>query len=179
MFGDSWQRRSIDAAGRNLSGVATLAAIVGQFEIAAGLFAAAAADNEALGAQPALPERTGFEQALAAVKEQLGPDTFAAAWSAGSVMSPSEALASINEVLAAAQASPAPAPASEADSAGLTERELEVLRLLVEGLPDREIAERLFISPRTAMRHVANILGKFDAHSRTAAVSIALRRGLI
>ena len=66
-----------------------------------------------------------------------------------------------------------------AATAGLTERELDVPRLLVEGLPDREIAERLYIGPRTAMRHVANILGKFDAHSRTAAVSYALRRGLI
>ena len=56
VFGDAWQRRSIDAAGRNLSGVATLAAVLGRFEVAARLFAAAAADYEALGARPALPE---------------------------------------------------------------------------------------------------------------------------
>ncbi len=54
----------------------------------------------------------------------------------------------------------------------LTNREREVLALLAEGITDREIGERLFISPRTAMRHVANILLKLQVHSRTAAAAI-------
>jgi DNA-binding NarL/FixJ family response regulator len=60
----------------------------------------------------------------------------------------------------------------------LTPREREVLKLLAEGATDREIADRLFISHRTAMQHVANILGKLEVSSRTAAAAFALRHGL-
>ena len=58
---------------------------------------------------------------------------------------------------------------------GLTHREIEVLGLIAEGISDREIGERLYISPRTAMRHVANILLKLGVSSRTAAASLLLR----
>ena len=62
---------------------------------------------------------------------------------------------------------------------GLSPRELDVLRLLVDGRTDREIAEALFISPRTAMSHVANIRNKLGVDSRTAAAGIAIREGLV
>jgi DNA-binding CsgD family transcriptional regulator len=62
---------------------------------------------------------------------------------------------------------------------GLSPRELEVLRLVAEGCSDREVAGALGISHRTAMTHVANILNKLGVSSRTAAVSQALRQGLI
>jgi ATP/maltotriose-dependent transcriptional regulator MalT len=58
---------------------------------------------------------------------------------------------------------------------GLTPRELEVLRLLSQGMSDREIADHLFISHHTVMRHVSHILGKLDVESRTAAVAKAVR----
>jgi DNA-binding NarL/FixJ family response regulator len=56
----------------------------------------------------------------------------------------------------------------------LTEREAEVLGLLVRGASDAEIARRLVISVRTANRHAANILGKTGAPNRTAAAALAL-----
>jgi len=62
---------------------------------------------------------------------------------------------------------------------GLTVREAQVLRLLVDGQTDREIATALFISPKTASNHVANILGKLGAETRTAAAAFALRHGLV
>jgi DNA-binding NarL/FixJ family response regulator len=65
------------------------------------------------------------------------------------------------------------------DTAGLTPREVEVLRLLATGLSDREIGDALAISPRTAMRHVANIYAKLDVSSRAAATSFATRHGLV
>jgi DNA-binding NarL/FixJ family response regulator len=68
-------------------------------------------------------------------------------------------------------------PASTAPF-GLSERELEVLRLLVEGASDREIAAALFISVRTAQTHVTNILNKLGVASRTAAASVAIRHGI-
>jgi DNA-binding CsgD family transcriptional regulator len=62
--------------------------------------------------------------------------------------------------------------------AGLTSREREVLRLLVAGRSNREIAAALFIAPKTASVHVSNILGKLGAASRTEAAAIALQAGL-
>ena len=61
----------------------------------------------------------------------------------------------------------------------LTEREVEVLRLLAQGMPNKEIAARLIISERTAKFHVSSIMGKLGATNRTEAVSLAVQRGLI
>jgi DNA-binding NarL/FixJ family response regulator len=61
----------------------------------------------------------------------------------------------------------------------LTARELEVLRLLALGLPNKQIAARLKISDHTVKFHVAAILGKLGAGSRTEAVAIGIRTGLI
>lgn len=77
---------------------------------------------------------------------------------------------------------PLPALASASDSLvehGLTRRELDVLRLLAEGRSTKEIADTLFISPRTATTHINNIFGKLDVNSRTAAVALAMRAGLV
>jgi DNA-binding NarL/FixJ family response regulator len=60
----------------------------------------------------------------------------------------------------------------------LTERELEVLRLVATGLSNAEIAERLFISPATAKTHVAHLLTKLDARDRVQLVIIAYQSGL-
>jgi LuxR family maltose regulon positive regulatory protein len=62
---------------------------------------------------------------------------------------------------------------------GLTGREIEVLRLVAEGLSNQAIAERLFVSDHTVHRHLANILNKLDASTRAAAVAQAARRGLL
>ena len=61
----------------------------------------------------------------------------------------------------------------------LTPREIEVLRLMSDGLVNKEIADRLGISEHTAKFHVASILGKLQASSRTDAVARGMRRGLI
>ena len=61
----------------------------------------------------------------------------------------------------------------------LTPREKEVLQMLASGLGNKQIAARLKISDHTAKFHVASILGKLGASSRTEAVSLGLRRGLI
>lgn len=61
----------------------------------------------------------------------------------------------------------------------LTERELEVLRLLAQGMPNKEIAHTLVISERTAKFHVSSIMGKLGATNRTEAVSLAAQKGII
>ncbi len=83
---------------------------------------------------------------------------------------------------------PTPKDASPRNSSGtaspprneeLTERELEVLHLLAQGMPNKEIASRLVISERTAKFHVSSIMSKLGATNRTEAVSLAAQYGLI
>jgi DNA-binding CsgD family transcriptional regulator len=75
---------------------------------------------------------------------------------------------------------PAPAPGqpSPLDALGLTPREREVLALVAAGRTNRQIAEALFISPKTATVHVSNILGKLGAHTRVEAAAVAHRLGI-
>jgi LuxR family maltose regulon positive regulatory protein len=61
----------------------------------------------------------------------------------------------------------------------LTPRELEILTLLVEGLSNKEIAQRLILSPRTAETHVERVLSKLDVPSRSRAIAKSLRLGLV
>ena len=61
----------------------------------------------------------------------------------------------------------------------LTDRELEVLKLVAQGMSNREIAEELFISENTVKNHVRNILEKLHLHSRMEAVVYAVREKLL
>jgi len=72
-----------------------------------------------------------------------------------------------------------PRAATRAAPAGLTAREQEVLGLLSQGLPDREISRRLFISERTVHHHVSAVLSKVGVSSRTAAAREAARLGIV
>ncbi|MGN6031279.1 MAG: tetratricopeptide repeat protein [Thermomicrobiales bacterium] len=78
-----------------------------------------------------------------------------------------------------ASATPAGQTAADRHEYGLSDREMEVLRLLADGRSTREIAETLFIAPRTAATHVNNIIGKLGVSSRTAAVALAMRLGIV
>jgi DNA-binding NarL/FixJ family response regulator len=81
----------------------------------------------------------------------------------------------VQELIPAHSLTQAPAPGDEP----LTPRELEILRMLADGLPNKMIAARLDISEHTVKFHVASIMGKLRAQSRTEAVTAGLRRGLI
>jgi RNA polymerase sigma factor (sigma-70 family) len=63
--------------------------------------------------------------------------------------------------------------------AALSDREVEVLKLIAEGLSNRQIAERLFISEKTVKNHVSNILDKLHVNDRTEAALAAVRHGLV
>jgi ATP/maltotriose-dependent transcriptional regulator MalT len=77
------------------------------------------------------------------------------------------------------QTGPAVSPPAAADRKGLTAREVEILRLISNGLNNQAIADRLFISEHTVHRHVANALTKLNVSSRSAAVAQAGRLGLL
>ncbi len=112
----------------------------------------------------------------AVLPSDIPPDQLVAALGAAAagliVMHPVEVAA----LLPAAE--PASRPLAEL-AEPLTPREGEVLQMLASGLANKEIAARLAISEHTVKFHVASILGKLGAGSRTEAVSLGIRRGLV
>ncbi|MGZ4249557.1 MAG: response regulator transcription factor [Solirubrobacteraceae bacterium] len=70
-------------------------------------------------------------------------------------------------------------PTATANACGLTKRELEILRLVADGLSNARVAERLVISEHTVHRHVANIFVKLGVSTRAAAVAVAAERELL
>ena len=170
----------------NLANAAMLASAARRPTAAARLFGAALGQREAIGNPFKLPERAVYERVIAAARAGLHAEDFAAASDAGRALSLAEAVAEafalLDEIGSQATAgapSSRPGPVAPEPLAGLTAREREVLGLLVAGHTDREIAEALFISPRTAQAHVANIFAKLGVSTRTAAVATALQTGLV
>jgi DNA-binding CsgD family transcriptional regulator/tetratricopeptide (TPR) repeat protein len=72
-----------------------------------------------------------------------------------------------------------PPPHAQAYPAGLTTREVEVLRLVAEGLTDAQVAERLVLSRRTVQTHLSSIYSKLQVNTRSAATRFAVERGLV
>jgi DNA-binding NarL/FixJ family response regulator len=103
-------------------------------------------------------------------------DAIRSVWAGQSRISPSMASKLLTEFAAMSKASedkpPMPAPR-------LTEREMEVLRLVAQGLNNRDIAKQLFISENTVKNHIRNILEKLHLHSRMEAVVYAVREKLL
>lgn len=131
--------------------------------LADGLTPAASTDALRAGIRAALPGDISPEQLVAALQ---------AVASGLLILHPSHA----EEGLAAGSS---PARALDELAESLTSRELEVLQMLAAGLSNKEIAVRLNISEHTVKFHVASILGKLGAASRTEAVSLGIRRGLV
>ncbi|MGH9380472.1 MAG: ATP-binding protein [Thermoanaerobaculia bacterium] len=165
---------------RFLEGLARTADDRGHPERATRLFGAAHALRIAIGSVMFPADRARYDRGVAAVRRTLGMEAFANAWEAGRKLTPEQA---IDEALVVAM-EPAlvvdtKQPGVSAAVRGLTPRELDVLRLLVEGRTDPGIGEALGISVRTVETHVASLLNKLGAGTRTAAAATAIRRGLI
>jgi predicted ATPase/DNA-binding CsgD family transcriptional regulator len=164
------------------AGLASLAARARLNERGVRLVAAADALRTALGASLAPAQRDQQDRLLADLRRGLTADAFATAWETGAALILPDAVtlgAESAAELATAPSTPAPTlEPSAVTEVGLTKREREVLRLIVEGQSDKDIGEALFISHRTAMTHVLNILNKLGVNSRTAAAAWAIRNGL-
>jgi DNA-binding CsgD family transcriptional regulator/tetratricopeptide (TPR) repeat protein len=152
-----------------LDGMATIAARHGQYVVAARLMAVSTKQRQVIGTPLRPVMQWGFDRVLGEIRDALGTAAFTVAWAEGQALSASEAKRLAREITV-----PEPTPPDD-----LSTREREVLTLLVEGASDSEIADRLFITRRTASKHVASILEKLDASNRTAAATIAHRRGLV
>jgi len=103
--------------------------------------------------------------------------------SAGAILAAVEAaaagLAVVDPADLEAMLAAAPATPVSDEATPLTARELEVLRMLAEGAANKTIAWKLNISEHTVKFHVASILGKLGASTRTEAVTIGIRKGLV
>lgn len=117
----------------------------------------------------------------AVLPNDISPDQLVAALEAARsglvVLHPKQSLTPVNTD--GFPSSPARSPVLEELAETLTPRESEVLQMLASGLGNKEIAAKLAISEHTVKFHVASILGKLGATSRTEAVSLGIRRGLI
>lgn len=147
---------------------------------AARLLAAMEALDEAVGFVQTAVLRAQFARAKDAARASLGEIALEDASAAGRALPLEESIA---EALASSRAADAaswptlPEDIAAIDHHELTARELQVLRLLIDGSSDRDIAAALFISPRTASHHVEHILAKLGVDSRTSAATYALRLG--
>ena len=178
-LGIAWELGDRWATAHALEDVGCLAARAGRAVAAARLLGAADALRAADGIQLSPLHRTGHAVAIAAVQAALGETDFAAAWAAGQALPVEAAVAAALDTLADAGQPPSSSePSKSADGPQLTRREREVLRLLTEGLTDRQIGDTLAISPRTVSVHVTNLLAKLGVETRTAAAAVAVRKGL-
>ena len=171
------------------------------------LMGAAATLRESTGAGMDAEVALRHEAMLEALRATIGATTFRDAWDRGSRMDMEEMITAAMNLdplwIAPPQAgggspsrpadqTPArrhaegaevpqqPDPAGEAaPAATLTARELDVLRLVADGLPDAEIGEKLFISTRTVNAHLRSIYAKLDVSSRKEAARVATSMGLV
>jgi DNA-binding NarL/FixJ family response regulator len=160
-----------------LAGMAAVAALLDQPERAAHLFGASDAVIEAIGMPLEPIDAAACARHRAIAHAALGPARFDAAVAAGRTLSQDQALAEARRVRRDDEAGVARRP-TRTTPHGLSPRELDVLRLLAEGQSDREIAEALSITYRTATSYVTAILNKLGVPSRTAAATYAVRQGL-
>ena len=162
-----------------LEGLATVALAVGQPPRAARLLGAARAAHTS-GRIPTMP---GFDQAYqhtaAAVASALGSQHFEREHAAGAGLPLAEVLAEARSLAGRGDSPARPVAAATGDRpAGLSDRELEVLRLLAGGQSNAEIAAELVLSVRTVEKHVANIYAKIGARGRADAATYVFRHGL-
>lgn len=191
-----------------LEAMAQIAATAGGPDVAAQLLGTATHQRAILGVLLAPPEldliaalttalretlgETGFETATAIGAEQSLTDAGDLANSLGATLRSGSAVAApatvatngAADVALLVQTTQRPSSASPDDPtssllAALSSRETDVLRLLVTGLTNSQIADRLFISPRTVNAHLGRIYDKLDVRSRTAATRVALEHGLV
>jgi DNA-binding NarL/FixJ family response regulator len=157
---------------------ALLALLTGQPERAVRLLGATAATGELKGEIYPHPERAIVQRAMHGAREVLGQAEFDRAWADGQAMRFDQRTAEFEAVLNAAEARTESQTPAQATPFGLTPRELAILRLLPQGLSNSQIAEALFISPRTVQTHLSNLYGKLGVSGRAEAIAIAVQHGI-
>lgn len=160
-----------------LEGLALLAVGQGTFARAAQLWGEAEALRQSVGMPMPLIERAEYDRAVAVARSHLDEATFAAAWNQGRALVPAPVSATPPETPGA----PAPGTVSARATpypAGLTAREVQVLRLVARGFTNSQIAEELGLSEKTIAHHLTHIFNKTTSENRAAAVAFAFQQHL-
>jgi len=129
-------------------------------------------------------ERADDEHMRAALRTQLGEKAFAVAWSEGQAMTSEQAIVAQGKPLISTQLpvkikTNAQKRVVLAVLPELTKREIEVLRLVAQGLTNAQVAAQLVISPRTVNTHLTSIYSKIQVFSRAAATRYAIEHQLV
>jgi predicted ATPase/class 3 adenylate cyclase/DNA-binding CsgD family transcriptional regulator len=148
--------------------LATLAGEAGGHREAARLFGATEAIRQRKGLARFKIYAAGFEASVTTLRDALGESDFDAAWAEGAALSSEEALAY-------AQRGRGQRKRPTSGWAALTPTELDVVRLVSEGLTNNDIATRLFVSPRTVQTHLTHVYAKLGLTSRVQLVQEAAR----
>ena len=146
----------------------TLAGEAGSHREAARLFGAAHAIRQRMGAVRFKVYDAGYEALVAALRDALSDNDFDTAWAEGAALSTEEAIAY-------AQRGRGQRKRPTSGWASLTPTELDVVRLVSEGLSNNDVATRLFVSPRTVQTHLTHVYTKLSLTSRVQLVQEAAR----
>jgi predicted ATPase/class 3 adenylate cyclase/DNA-binding CsgD family transcriptional regulator len=160
-----------------LEGLAGVAVAQGQPARSARIFGTAEALREAVNGPRPLAHQADHQRRVAAARAGMDEAAFAAAWAEGRAMTPEQAVAVEEPVPEHGGTEPIKTPSSPAYPAGLTTREVEVLRLVAQGLTSRQIATELSISEHTAATHVRRILKNLGLQSRSQIGSWLTQQG--
>lgn len=150
--------------------LARIAAANGSHQYAARILGAAAAIRRQAGQVRFPVYDAGVGAAIAVVRDAMGENDFEAAWTEGAALS-------IEESIAYAQRGRGERRRPSNGWASLTPTELDVVRLVGEGLTNKDIAARLFVSPRTVQTHLTHVYSKVGVKSRVQLAQQAARRG--
>jgi DNA-binding CsgD family transcriptional regulator len=160
-----------------LEGLAGVATLQSKCAWAATLWGTAETLREAVHIPIPLIDRANYERSVASTRTRLGESAFATLWAQGRTMTPEQVLA-LREQEIALSPPPATTTSSVTYPAGLTAREVQVLRLVARGLTNTEIGEELGLSEKTIAHHLTHIFNKTTTENRAAAVAFAFRHDL-
>lgn len=149
--------------------LAGLAGVTRSYQQAARLFGEAESIRQRTGAVRFKNHGGNHETSVAALRNPMGESDFGTAWSECAALS-------IEEAIAYAQRGRGERKRPTNGWASLTPTELDVIRLVSEGLPNKDIATRLFVSPRTVQTHLTHVYTKLGLTSRVQLVQEAARR---
>jgi len=149
--------------------LADLARSAGNYQEAARLFGAGDALRQRAGMVRFKVHQAGYESSVAALRDAMTEKDFDAAWAEGAALSTEEAIAYAQRGRGQRRR-----PSSGWES--LTPAERDVVRLVCDGLANKDIATRLFVSPKTVQAHLTHVYTKLGLSSRVQLVQEAARR---
>jgi predicted ATPase/DNA-binding CsgD family transcriptional regulator len=161
-----------------VKGLGQVAGLRGRAAFAVRLLGAAESALRATGSAPYryIPDQALQERIFAAARDALGEAAFEEAWRRGRAMTLEQAVEYALRSLETTEETEAPPPSYPA---GLSAREVEVLRLVAQGMTNAQIAQELYISPRTVNGHLTSAYHKIGSHSRAEAARFASEHGLL